>query len=125
MPPHLKTFAFIDLIIIALCLAGSLAFWPLFSSGQPANAVVFRDNNRIAVYPLNSDRDFSVQGLLGPVVISINSGTVRVKESNCPRHICIQAGRIQNQGQQIVCAPNHILIELETSSGKAPDAVTQ
>jgi hypothetical protein len=34
-------------------------------------------------------------------------------------------GAIVRHGQQIVCAPNHILVELETPSGISVDAVTQ
>jgi hypothetical protein len=50
---------------------------------------------------------------------------VRVLRADCPRQICVRAGAIRRSGQQIVCAPNHILIELETSSGKGLDAITQ
>jgi hypothetical protein len=122
---HLKPFAPLDFLIIALCLGGSFFFLPLFSSYQGASVAVFRDNDKIALYPLSAEKDMSVQGKLGPFVISIRNNTVCVVSSNCPRRICMHRGKIRNNGQQIVCAPNHILIELETSSRKAPDAVTQ
>jgi len=122
---HPRTISPLDIIIIALLLAGAVSFWPFLQSHGPATVVVFRDNRCIARYPLSSDKVFSIRGKEGAMTMEIRDNSVRVVESSCPLGICVQTGAIRRHGQQIVCAPNHVLIELETSSGSAIDGVTQ
>jgi hypothetical protein len=115
----------LDIIIIIALLAGACWAWPFLASHGPATVVVYRDDVCIARYPLASDKIVPVRGKGGAMTLSIHANTVRVIESSCPRGICVQTGAILRRGQQIVCAPNHILIEVETSSGAAVDAITQ
>jgi hypothetical protein len=125
MATNFRTISILDIIIILCLLAGAVAFWPLLSSHGPATVVVFRDNLCVARYPLSSNRVFSVRGKIGVMKLSISGNSVRVSEATCPRGICVQSGAIHRRGQQIVCAPNHVLIELETSEGSVIDGVTQ
>jgi hypothetical protein len=125
MPDTLKSFTILDCIIILFCLGGAFLFFPLMESHAPACVAIYCDNQRIARYPLSSPKEITVQGKEGKVTISIHDGTVAVVRADCPKQICVHAGAIRRSGQQIVCAPNHILIELETSSGKGLDAITQ
>jgi len=120
-----RTFSWLDGIVIACCLAGALAFWPLLSSHRAAVVTVFRDHDEIAQYPLSMPRFVTLRGNLGPLTLSIAHNSVRVTQSTCPRQLCVHAGAISRNGQQIVCAPNHILIELSMPAGKSIDAVTQ
>jgi hypothetical protein len=125
MPHTLKSFTILDFFVILSCLGGAFLFLPLMESHAPASVAIYRDNQRIARYPLSSSKEIILQGKEGKVTISIRSGSVRVLRADCPRQICVHAGAISRSGQQIVCAPNHLLIELETSSGKDLDAITQ
>ena len=52
------------------------------------------------------------------MTLSIRNGSVCVLSSSCPKKICMRTGAVRLRGQQIVCAPNHILVEIETSKGK-------
>jgi hypothetical protein len=124
-PQTPRTVAPLDFLIIICLVSGACAFWPLFASHGPATVVVFRDNAAIARYPLASDKVFTVRGKDGPVTLAVKNNGVRVIESRCPRGICIRTGTIHRQGQQIVCAPNHILVELQTSSESKVDGVSQ
>jgi hypothetical protein len=124
-PQTPRTIAPLDIIIILCLVSGAGAFWPFLASHAPATVVVFRDNTAIARYPLASDKVFTVRGKDGPMTLSVKNNGVRVVESRCPRGICIRTGVIRRQGQQIVCAPNHILIELQTSSESKVDGVSQ
>lgn len=121
----LRPFGGLDALVIALCAAGALAFWPLFLSHRPATLAVFRDNEKIAEYPLSDSRIVTLQGRLGDITISIRDGGACVLRSNCPKQLCVHAGTIRQTGQQIVCAPNHILIELQSPSGNTVDAVAK
>ena len=121
----LRPFLPLDALIIAACLAGAFAFWPFFQSLQPATVVVYRDNAKIAEYPLSVRKTVTIAGRNGNLTLSIHDNGVCVVSADCPKQICVHTGTIRQNGQQIVCAPNHILIELQSSSGKAVDAVTQ
>lgn len=121
----LKSFTILDFFIILSCLGGAFLFLPLMESHAPASVVIYRDNQKIAQYPLSSPKEITLRGKEGAVSISIRGGSVRVAWADCPKQICVRAGAIRRIGQQIVCAPNHLLIELETSSGKGLDAITQ
>jgi hypothetical protein len=123
--PGPRTVSLLDIFIIVCLLAGAGAFWPFFASHGPATVVVFRDNACIARYPLASEKIFSVRGKIGNMTLSIQKNSICVRESSCPKGICVQTGAISRRGQEIVCAPNHVLVEIESSSGSAVDGVTQ
>ena len=121
-----RTVAPLDIALIVCLLAGSVAFWPFLQSHGPSTVVVFRDDRCVEqVYPLATDKTFSIRGKEGPMTLSIRDNSVRVTESSCPLGICVQTGAIRSRGQQIVCAPNHVLVELETSAKSGIDGVTQ
>jgi hypothetical protein len=121
----LHPFSYLDGLIIISCVAGALAFWPLVQSHRPATVVVFRDDTKIAEYPLSTPRVVTLRGRHGDITLSVRDNGVCVVSADCPRQVCVRAGTIRQNGQQIVCAPNHILIELQASSGNTVDAVTK
>ncbi len=121
----IRNFAPLDIVLIVFLLALSIAFWPFFTFHGPGVVVVYRDNAEIAKYSLDVPNICTFQGALGPLTISIGNKSVRVIESGCPKGICIQTGAIKMNGQQIVCAPNHILITVVNFSGKQVDGITQ
>jgi hypothetical protein len=94
-------------------------------SQKPATLVTLRNNTVIARYPLNENRTYRIVGELGPMDIVVYSGSARVAYSTCPQHICQHTGSISKTGQQIVCAPNHIILEITALTKDTLDAVTQ
>ena len=101
-----KPITVLDFIVMAALIAGAGALFPLVHSGMPQTVSVFRDNQMIARYPLDENRAFQVEGVLGPVAIDILKSSVKV--SACPwhqqwytegkpRHICRSWYTFQNQ----------------------------
>ena len=125
MRQPIRLFAPLDTVVIALLAAALVLCFPLFHAIKPASAVVFRDNRKIAVYPLDQDRVFTVNGHEGPVTVSIRGKKVRILSSNCPKKICMHTAAAGDEIRQIVCVPNHIIIELQTQKDCDLDAVTQ
>ncbi len=125
MRRSLYPFRPLDALIIAGCLAAALLSLPALKTVSPATVAVYRDNVKIAEYPLAVARTVSVAGKIGTLTFSIDDRSVRVVKADCPEQICVRTGRIRRGGQQIICAPNHLLIELVAPSRKAVDAVTQ
>ena len=97
---------------------GTNLLWP-----RVAEASIFRDGELLFQH-LKLDKDQEVVLLNGHMVVEVRDGRIRVKESDCPRHICLHAGWIQHPGETIVCVPNKMVIDVQ-ASGSSPrvDAV--
>jgi hypothetical protein len=121
----IRPFTFFDAMLIALLVAVSLLYLPFLHNSRPGIVAVVRDNAIIATYPLSTDRRVSIRGRIGPMEIEIKNKAVCVVSSTCPRQICLFAGSIGHNGQQIICSPNHILIEIVSSRKDGCDAVTR
>jgi hypothetical protein len=116
-----------DIIVILALLAGCAFSIPLLSSNTPQIVDIYKDNNLVATYPLASDNIVSIEGINDTMTIAIRDAGVAVIGVHCPHRLCMQSGRITHQGQQIVCAPNHILITISgnPSAGEVPDGIAR
>ena len=114
-------------IVLLLLLSTSVILHNKSGSNLPwarvAEASIFRDGELLFQH-LRLDNDQEVVLSNGAMIVEVKEGRIRVKESDCPRRICLHTGWIQHPGETIVCVPNKIVIEIE-ASGSAPsvDAV--
>ncbi len=56
--------------------------------------------------------------------ILAENGQIAMLSANCPDHLCVRQGPIQNGIYPIVCLPNKIVIKLVSNKDSAVDAVT-
>ncbi len=75
------------------------------------------------VKSLRLDKDQEIIILNGEMLIEIKEGRIRVRESDCPRKICVNTGWIKTPGQVIVCVPNKVLVEIKSAGSPFLDAV--
>jgi hypothetical protein len=94
-------------------------------SHEPDTVVVFKDNTLISRYPLSEDQDFIVHGALGPMKIRIERGRVRVLSSTCPQQVCVRTHPIGKTSQQVICEPNHVVLEIESRQKDSLDAISK
>lgn len=106
----------VDIIVVLLPVLVSLAALPRLRNGDRTFVVVYRDNEILAKYSLGDDVTFPVRGYHGPMRIAIEDSSVRVLQSSCANKVCIHTGIITSPNRQIVCAPNHVLIQIQKSS---------
>ena len=119
MPAHAlwppRRFALLDILVILTVVVGlcySIAALPT----QNATSVnVFREGHLIARYPITVNRDVTIEGVTGKLMLRIQGGTARVVDANCPGKICIATGAIQLPSQEIVCVPNRVIITVSSS----------
>jgi hypothetical protein len=116
-----------DIIVILILLTGCALSIPLLSASTPQIVDIFKDNNLIATYSLADDNIISVQGINDTMTIAIRNEGVEVINVHCPHRLCMKSGRITHQGQQIICAPNHILITISgnTNNKEIPDGIAR
>jgi hypothetical protein len=113
---NIRIFTFYDLILIVLLIGASLFSIPYLHSVQPSTLIIYKDNNKYAQYPLNENREITVNGHLGHMTIEVLNGRARIVSSSCPKQICVNYGYIDKSFQQLICAPNHILIEIQSKN---------
>ena len=116
---NIRIFTFYDFILILLLIGASLFSIPYLHGAQPSTLIIYKDNNKYAQYPLNENREITVNGHQGPMIIEILNGRTRIVSSSCPKQICVNYGYINKSFQQLICVPNHILIEIQSKNGNS------
>jgi hypothetical protein len=120
-----RRFTPLDALLILALLCAGIAFIPIAASHAPSSAVIYHDNRIVAEYPLSSPKEFFIRGENGGVTIRISDAAVSVVSSRCPRQICRHSRAIRRPFEQIVCVPNHLLIEIRSGGGRDLDAIAR
>lgn len=108
-----KLFKVTDLVVIVLlAITIVLCFVFTIPTTQGSYAVIYHKGTIIGRYSLTNDQNFSI--LDGKMVITIESNSIRVSESDCKNHICVNSNSISKAGQRIVCTPNKVTIIIES-----------
>ncbi len=110
--PRKKLNAIFAAIIVALVIGGVLATNAFGQSVAAKSAVVKDSDNNEYVLDLSKDSTTVVSTELGTNLVVVENGTVRVSEADCPNHDCVNQGAISKAGQQIVCLPHKLTIDI-------------
>ncbi len=96
-------------------------------NGSNLTAVVHDSDGNERRLPLDQDATLEVTTSLGRNVIVVQSGEVRVAEADCPQGSCMQQQPISRPGQQLICLPHKLWVEVlsgeDASSELDPNAV--
>ena len=116
-----------DLVLVGvLLIAAVLALFLLRNQQEKetgSNAVVtVRTADGEAIYPLNKDGVFSLNG--GTNTLVIENGEAWVSEADCPDKICMGMGKISKNGEFIACLPNQVIIVVEGGEESPVDGIT-
>jgi hypothetical protein len=115
----------LDIVIIVALLFVSVAFIPFMDSQSRDTVAVYKGADVVAEYRLDEDRVFHVDGINGTLEIEIKNEKVRVRSSPCRHQICVNTGWISRSYEQIICAPNRVLLLIHSNSEEEEiDAVT-
>ena len=81
--------------------------------------VVIRDGEQnVYELPLSQNTTKSVTTDLGTNLIEIKDGRVHVEEADCPNQDCVHQGWIDAAGQQIVCLPHKLTVDIVDASAE-------
>jgi hypothetical protein len=112
-------------IIFILCFSiAGIAWMKHMNSRQDPvglKALVFQADQLIEEVDLKKDGTLAL--LNGKMLLDETDGSIRVKKSNCPHGACVRMGWIRHGGQQIICVPNKVIIEIESEASPFLDAV--
>lgn len=112
--------------VVALVVVAVMAV-TMFGVRTPVDkAIVHASDGTVQELPLSQDAVVAVAMDKGTNEVEVKGGQVRVRDADCPNHDCVDQGWISCAGQQIVCLPHELWIEIvadestdgaETSAG--------
>ena len=114
-----------DLILLAaLLLAGCMiALFLLFFSSRGSNVSVTVDGQVTAVFPLDRNVSYTIDGVGGTNLLVIENGSAYIAEATCPNHLCVKTGRINKVGQSVICLPHRVVVEILGDADDGVDAI--
>lgn len=106
------------ILLLAALLAGA---GHLAGQAEEETTVVVSINGKeYGVYVLSENQTVELPGELGKNKLMISDGVVWMETAVCPDQYCVKQGKISKVGEQIVCLPNKIVVEL---TGEEPDSL--
>lgn len=100
------------LICLFLILAG-IAMLFAFSGAKPGEWVEIHTNGTLyGRYSLNENKILDLKTEHGSNKIVIEKGKVWVSESSCRDKLEIKAGKIQKDGESLICLPNRLVVSI-------------
>lgn len=116
-----------DIILLVGILVLSALLFGLFRLRQTSEtgtyAVVSVKGKEYGRYLLSENQVCEIAGPLGMNRLIIKDGKVWMEEAVCPDHYCIKQGDISNTGEQIICLPNGIIVEVIGGEENGLDAI--
>ena len=113
-----------DVLFIVIILLSAALLWLFFRPGdEGAYAVVTLHGRETARYSLSEDLSVTL-GDEAYNILTISGGEVFVSDANCGDHTCIRTGRISRIGEQIICLPHGLVIEIIGGESSDIDAST-
>ncbi len=114
-----------DLVLIAviLCVAGLTVLVHTFVGGVGANRVTVKIEGAIeGTYSLSENQEIEING--GTNRLQIKNGEASMIWADCPDQLCVHQKPVSLNHETIICLPNKVVVEVESSSDREFDAVT-
>ena len=89
-------------VILVLSLVVSL------TKQDGAYVIVRVDGVQVAKYSLFEDGEYQLNG--GTNILKIENKKAYLTWANCPDHLCVKQGKIDQSGETITCLPNRLTI---------------
>lgn len=108
------------LIFFIAVFVSAVLFFFLYST-QEGDRVLVTANGQVEEYPLNRNRTIKLLNGEHYNLISIEQGRVSMTEADCPDKLCVKHKAVYRNGEMIICLPNEIFIQIESSEEKEID----
>ena len=86
------------LIVVGILALSSIIFLVIELTKKPGEGVIVKIND--GIYELNG----------GTNILHIEGGKAWLDDANCPDKLCVNQGKISNNGETITCLPNKLTI---------------
>lgn len=111
------------LIIIVVTIA-AIVFLAhnMMGSNQPGIVTVKVDGEVQGRYSLLENQEIEING--GANILIIKDGEADMTEADCPDKLCVKQKSVSKNHENIICLPNKVIVEVESSDDSEYDAVT-
>lgn len=112
------------LLVAVILLTAAVSFFLHEKIGaKEAGCVTIKVNGVIeGVYSLDKDQEITINN--GTNHLQIKDGKADMTEADCPDHLCVDQKAISRNQESIICLPNKVIVEVDSSENSAFDAVT-
>lgn len=114
-----------DWILIAVIVCVALAAFILhnFIGGAGANTVTVKvDGELVGTYSLSEDQTVEINN--GSNILEIKNGKADMVDADCPDKLCVNQKPVSRNRENIICLPNKVVVEVQSSRESELDAVT-
>ena len=100
-----KDFILIGAIVVVI----AIAILVLSLTKRDGDHVIVRvDGKEVAKYSLSQDGEYALNG--GTNILRIENGKAYLVSANCPDHLCVKQGKVDQSGETITCLPNRLTV---------------
>ena len=109
-----------DIILALVMILLGIVCYGIIRLGQKkgSQVVIYVDQKEIGRYDLNTDITKEIQTAKGKNTLVIENGMAHVTDADCPDQVCIRMGKISKTGENIVCLPHKLVIQVEGDVGQ-------
>ena len=93
-----------SILLVTLILVLVLAL----TKKEGAYVSVRVNGEEVSRYSLEKDGEYSLNG--GTNILRIENGQAYLTYANCPDHLCVKQGKIDQGGETITCLPNRLTV---------------
>ncbi len=114
-------------VLVAVVVIAFVAMQVIGATSTARTVKVTDGQGNVYALSLSDNIEKTITSDLGTNVVKVSGGKVCVEEADCPNQDCVNQGWISEVGQQIVCLPHKLIVEITdqdgSSSGKTYDVV--
>jgi hypothetical protein len=105
-----------DYILLGIIIfIGVIIGLVIFLKSESGNSVQIRVNG-------DENQNYEIKGADGATnLLIIKDGKAWIKEASCPDGLCINMGKISQNGQSVICLPNKVVVEIISDTTEADD----
>ena len=102
-------------VICSIVLFFSTSLLTSKINADQAYATVLHRDREVMRIKMNQNGLYSLQGDLGPMLIEVRDGAIRVKEEVSSLNYCSLQGWVSKTNTPIFCLPNSVIIQVQNS----------
>ena len=113
-------------VAVAALVVWSFAFF--WGGGDDASAqeaefvaIIHDGDGGVRELPLDTDTELTITTSLGTNTVHIESGAASIVEADCPKHECMAQRPISRPGEQLICLPHKLWVEIAASGSNGSE----